>query len=123
MRRLITVIYSIASVLAWQIYAPYFHAHEAADGGMIHAHFDVDADHEHHDDDHPEVELPHRGHRATDVSVFAGHFSPPVSTLAEVREVYSPIESPILQGSPLEQPVRVHDPPARASSNPRSPPA
>jgi hypothetical protein len=123
MQRIITVIYAIASVLAWQIYAPYFHAHEVADGGMIHSHFDIDPTHEHHDDDHAELQLPHRGHHAADVSVFSGHFSPPVGTLAEVREVYRLVESPILRGSSIEQPVRVHDPPARGLSNPRSPPA
>ena len=113
---------SLVLVLAWLVYGPYFHAHEAAEGGEVHAHFDVDG-HEAHHDDHAELELPHHTHHGTDVSVFTAHFSPAVQLVAELREVYLPIEAPVLHGTVIEHPVRVHDPPRRASSNPRSPPA
>jgi hypothetical protein len=127
MRRALTMAYCIASLLAWLMYEPFFHAHAAEDGGELHAHFDVE---EHHDEEEghehsgaPEFDPPVRAHHGVETSAFAGENPPSPALFIEVGETLCLIDPPVLQGSVVEQPVRVHDPPSRVASSPRSPPA
>jgi hypothetical protein len=122
MRRAVTVAYCIACLLAWLMYEPFFHAHAAEEGGELHAHFDVEEEgHEHSET--PEFDHPVQGHHGRETSAFAGETPVPPSPLTEVGETLCLIDPPVLHGSVIEQPVRVHDPPRRLSSSPRSPPA
>jgi hypothetical protein len=125
MRRVATMAYCIACLLAWLMYEPFFHAHEAEDGGEIHAHFDLEvAEEDHHEhSEGPEFDHPIDGHHGVDTSAFAGETPPPRVPLVEIGATFSLIDPLVLQGTVIEQPVRVHDPPARVSSSPRSPPA
>ena len=123
MRRAATMAYCIACLLAWLMYEPFFHAHEAEEGGELHAHFDIEEEEGHEHSGTPEFDHPVRGHHGAETSVFAGETPAPPALLAEVDETLCLIDPPVLQGAVIEQPVRVHDPPARVSSRPRSPPA
>jgi len=123
MRRAATMAYCIACLLAWLVYEPFFHAHAAQDGGELHAHFDLDEEEGHEHPGGPEFDHPVYGHHGVDTSAFAGETPPPPAPLIEVGETLCLIDPPVLQGSVIAQPVRVHDPPARVASSPRSPPA
>lgn len=122
MRRAATMAYCIACLLAWLMYEPFFHAHAAEEGGELHAHFDLEEEgHEYAEG--PEFDHPVHGHHGTQTSAFAGETPAPPSPLAEVGETLYLIDKPVLRGTVIEHPVRVHDPPARVASSPRSPPA
>ena len=122
MPRAAAMTYCIASLLMWLIHEPFFHAHTAEEGGELHAHFDVEEEaHEH--EATPEFDHPSHGHHGTETSAFTGQTVAPTALFAEAQQLFQLIDPPVLEGAVIAQPVRVHDPPARVSSSPRSPPA
>jgi hypothetical protein len=125
MRRAATTGYCIVSLLVWLNYAPYLHAHSAEEGGEVHSHFESETEpgHESHSDE-AELHHPEDGHHAVDLSAFCGYIAPLVLEFsADAGETFALFDRPVLEGKIVEQPVRVHDPPARRFSSPRPPPA
>src|SRR5262245_22963232 len=122
MRRALATTYCIASLLAWFVYGPFFHSHSPAEGGALHAHFDVEEEGEEASNG-PAFDHAVHGHDGFETSIYSGNLVSPTVVFAEIGEAFRLVEPIALEGVLVSDPVGGHDPPLQVPSSPRAPPA
>ena len=125
--RPVTGLFGIISVLMGLWTSPFFHIHEVDEFhtydelAMLHSHFpEVLPD---SDFSRTRIEDGRHAHRGITVTVIAGSGRKAPAMVAELQSTHVILAPALLTGFGVEAPVRVHDPPSRRNSSPRSPPA
>jgi hypothetical protein len=128
--RLFATTYCVISLLISLVGSPFVHFHDANDdshgesySAQLHSHLFQESAHRTESETETGLEEPHRTHQGNSLSLFVGQVPSAFVIFAEVEDAPTFVTPIHLRGFVLEQPVRVHDPPGRRNSNPRSPPA
>jgi len=118
-----TGLFGIIAVLMGLWTGPFFHIHEvdAHEAAVLHSHYSEELPESNFSG--TRIEDGHHSHRGIAVTVVAGSGRKAQAMVVELQSSHVNLEPSLLTGFAVVAPVRVHDPPSRRNSSPRSPPA